>query len=323
MVLGLLESKTFNNQDNPVIFLDATADLSSYKRLLDREFIHIYRQVKMLNPVYQLINGEYPMLSIVPDNDRCRRTRMKLLRFTKAIIERGEKTLVVSTMQFHNRHLVDYLKNARLSKKYVTGYYRNLRGSNEYLDCNQIVLIGVANPNSEELHIREQARRASEDYLSDKTTKDYQQFPGSMIKRKSWFYEDERMNDIIRQHREYEMVQAINRIRPLLFPERKIWILSAIQLPLSTTPVSLNSDELAMMLGMKLRTRGELNRAKPAYEKLRKAVIKFKRNDYRRFDKKKLADTAGVNLRTAQKYIQRLCEDFHYLEWHNDEFSIE
>ena len=323
MVLGLLESKTFKNMDNPIIFLDATADLSAYKRLLDREFIHFHRQLKMLNPVYQLIDGEYPMLSIMPDNERSQRTRMKLLRFTKAIIEKGEKTLVVSTMQFHNKYLANHLKNARLSKKYVTGYYRNLRGSNEYMDCDQIVLIGVANPNTEELHIKEQARRVEEDYLSNKTTKDHQQYPGSKIKRKSWFYEDQRMNAIIRQNREYEMVQAIYRIRPLLFPARKIWILSAIQLPLSTTPVGLNSDELSMQLGMKLQTRGKLNRAKPAYDKLRKAVIKLRRNDHIQFSTKKLADTAGVNLRTTQKYIQRLCEDIPYLKRKNDEFQIQ
>ncbi len=131
------------------------------------------------------------------------------------------------------------------------------------------------------------------------------------------------MNAIIRQYREYEMVQAIYRIRPLLFPARKIWILSAIQLPLSTTPVGLNSDELSMQLGMKLQTRGKLNRAKPAYDKLRKAVIKLRRNDHIQFSTKKLADTAGVNLRTTQKYIQRLCEDIPYLKRKNDEFQIQ
>ena len=314
MVLGILESKTFNNDDTPIICLDATAELPVYKRLVDREFIHIYRRVKMLNPVYQLIDGEYPMESIVPDNDKSRRTRMKLLRFTKAIIEKGEKTLVVSTMQFHNRHLVKYLKNARLSKKYVTGYYRNLSGSNEYIDCDQVVLIGVANPNHEEVHIKEQARRVHEDYLSNKTTKDFQNYGESKIKRKSWFYEDDRMNRILRQKRENEMIQAVNRIRPLLYPDKKIWILSAIPLSLpSPNYTELDGDELAIMLGLKLHTSGKVNRAKPAYSKLNKAISQLRHNHHTEFSVKKLADAAGVNQRTVKQYTQRLCEDIPYL----------
>ena len=320
MVLGLLESKTFKNQDIPIVFLDATADLSAYKRIFDRDFIHFFRQVKLENPVYQLIDGEYPNISIMPDNERCRSARMKLLRFTKAIIEKGQKTLVVSTMPFHNKYLVKHLRNARLSKDYVTGYYRNLRGTNDYADCDQIVLIGVANPNTEDLHIREQARRVDEDYLSDRTKKEYQQYPGSMIKRKSWFYEDERMNAIIRQYREDEMVQAIYRIRPLQSPEKNIWILSAIQLPLPTTPISLNSDELAMMLGLKLESKN--SRPKPAYRKLKKAITKLRWDGYSKFTTKKLADTAGVNQRTVKEYTQKLCEEIPYLSMTKDGFEI-
>ena len=323
MVLGLLESKRFDIDEIPIICLDATADLHEYKRLIDREFIHIHRRVKMKNPIYQLIDGEYPMQSIMPDNDRSRRTRMKLLRFTKAIIEKGEKTLVVSTMQFHNIHLVKYLKNARLKKGYVTGYYRNLRGTNEYIDCDQIVLIGVANPNPEELHIKEQARRVQEDYLSNKTTKEFQPYGGGKLKRKTRFYEDERMNEILRQHRENEMIQAVNRIRPLLYPDKKIWILSAIPLLLpSPNYTELDGEELSIMLGLKLQTSGKANRAHPAYNKLTKAVTKLRWNECRKFTTKKLADTAGVNQSTVKRYTQRLCDDIPYLTITNNGFEI-
>ena len=118
------------------------------------------------------------------------------------------------------------------------------------------------------------------------------------------------------------MVQAIYRIRPLQSPEKKIWILSGIQLPLPTTPISLNSDELAMLLGLQSKKAGDASRAKPAFKKLRKAVIIFHRNDYKKFNTKKLADMAGVNLRTAQKYIDVLIDEIPYLERQNDEFFI-
>ena len=93
MVLGIRESKTFNNPDIPIVCLDANADLPVYKRLLNRQIVHIYRKIKMTNPIYHLTDGEYPMQSIVSDNEKSRPTRMKLLRFTKAIIEKGENTL--------------------------------------------------------------------------------------------------------------------------------------------------------------------------------------------------------------------------------------
>ena len=320
MVLGLMESKTFTNEDTPVVCLDATAELKEYKRLIKREFIHIYRKVKMLNPVYQLIDGEYPMQSIVPDNERTRNTRMKLLRFAKAIIEKGEKTLVVSTMQFHDKHLIRYLKHAHPAKKYVTDYYHNLRGSNEYEECDQIVLIGVSNPNMEELHIREQARRLHEDYLSNETVMKFQRYGESKIMRKTRFYEDERMNNALIQKREYEMIQAINRIRPLLYPEKKIWILSAIPLSLTADINHVNSDELSILLGLKLETK---NRPNHAYKKLTKAVINLRHNHHTRFTIKKLADTAGVNQSTTKNYSRKLCEDIQYLFITKSGFEIQ
>ena len=232
-------------------------------------------------------------------------------------------TLVVATMQFHNKHLVKYLENARPTKKYVTAYYRNLSGSNEYQECDQVILVGVANPNMEELHIKEQAKRLHENYLSNKTIKDDQPYGDGKQKRKTRFYQDERMNNPLRQNREYEMIQAINRIRPLLYPHKKIWILSAIPLSLPSPNYNeLNGDELAIMLGLKLQTTGKLDRAKPAYIKLKKAVTKLQHYGHKEFTTKILADTAKVNQKTVKRYSQQLCNDFPYLNITINGFEI-
>lgn len=323
MVLGMLENKKIENEENPLIFLDATAELSEYKRLVDREILHFRKKIKLENPVYHLTEGEYPLETIMPDSEKSRRSRNRLLRITKAIIECGESTLVVSTMPFHNKYLVKYLKNARPSKEYFTGYYRNIRGSNEYEDCDQIVLIGVANPNMDEIHIREQARRVEEKYLSNKVTKDLRRYGDSQIGRPTRVYEDLRMNNTLKQKREDEMLQAIYRIRPLQNPHKKIWILTAIPLDLPAKEICLSYQEMVDMLGLKLQVSEKSYKSNTAYNKLIKAINKLKHNHHTKFTTKMLADAAGVNQRTVKDYSQRLCKDIAYLTINKNGFELQ
>jgi len=312
MALAILDFDKIHNEESPILFLDATADADDYKRIIDRDIISFRRKIKLQNPVYHLTDGEYPLESIMPESSR--RTRLRLLRLIKAIIESGNYTLVVSVMPFHNKYLVDYLKNARPSKEYCTAYYRNLRGSNDYEKCDQIVLIGVANPNMDEIHIREQARRVNEPYLSKEIIKRLERYGDSQLGRETTGYEDVRMNSALKQKREYEMVQAIYRIRPIQNPDRKIWVLSAIPLEFPANVTCMNYQEMAESVGLKVRTGVEKSyKDNAAYVKLLKGVNKLKHNHKAKFTTQMLADAAKVNQRTVKEYTKQLCNDIPYL----------
>ncbi len=324
MALAILNFDKIQNEETPILFLDATAEPDDYKRILDRDIINFRRNIKLQNPVYHLTDGEYPLESIMPDSDRSRRTRYRLLRLVKAIIESGEYTLVVSTMPFHNKYLVDYLKNARLSKKYCTAYYRNLRGTNDYQNCDQIVLIGVANPNMDEIHIREQARRVDEKYLSNKIVKRLERYGDSQMGRETNGYEDERMNKTLKQKREYEMIQAIYRIRPLQNPDKKIWILSAIPLEFPANTNCLDYQEMAELVGLKVKAGVKKSyKDNVAYGKLLKGINKLKHNHKAKFTTKMLADAAQVDQRTVKEYTKQLCKDIPYLNITKNGFVIQ
>ncbi|MBC8394000.1 MAG: hypothetical protein H8E17_15720 [Deltaproteobacteria bacterium] len=310
MVLGIFDTEIFNPENVPIIFLDATADPDTYRRIINRELVHIVHRVPLKNKIYQLIDGEYPKQSIMPNTPWSQRARNKLLKFTKAIIERGQKTLVVSTKDFHEMHLVKHLKHARLKRKYYTGYYRNLRGSNDYEKCDQVVLIGVALPNMAEIHIREQARRLQEDYISDETVKQYHQYGQSKLEGQTRVYEDERMNRVLEQHREYEMEQAIFRIRPLQNPEKKIWILSSIPLPLEANIKIINGEELSTILGLDMNKKHDriLRRMISSAKK----ILNEKVN--KEFTVRRLANTAKVAEKTVRTYSKSICDAIPGLE---------
>ena len=305
-----------------MIFLDASANIFFYQRLIDRELVHIIRRVRMQNPVVQLTDGEYPKQSLVIQSRKNQSTSDKIIRFVKAIIDRGECTLVISTKEFIEKRLRKALKTAGLKGKYEIGHYWGLRGSNDFTHCDQVVLVGTAMPNLEELHIREQCRRLREDYVSGVTTHSYRRYGETRLQGKTRVFEDERMNQILSQHREEEMIQMIHRIRPLLYPEKKIWILSSTPLPLPADIQHVNSDELSIMLGLKLNSNSYATGFSNTYNRLTKAVTKLKDNHYTQFSCQKLADTAGVNKRTVSRYAKRLCEDIPNLTMTRNGFEL-
>ncbi|NQS98563.1 MAG: hypothetical protein HQ591_08920 [candidate division Zixibacteria bacterium] len=206
-VLALIDSKKFTlADDTPVIFLDASANIFFYQRLIDRELIHVVRRIRMQNPIVQLIDGEYPKQSLVIQSKKNQSTSDKIIRFVKAIINRGECTLVISTREFIEKRLRKALKTAGLRGGYEIGHYWGLRGTNDFTHCDQVVLVGTAMPNLEELHIREQCRRLREDYVSGVTTHSYRRYGETRLQGKTRVFKDERMNQILSQHREEEMI---------------------------------------------------------------------------------------------------------------------
>ena len=324
-VLALIDSKKFSlADDTPVIFLDASANIFFYQRLVDRELVHIIRRIRMRNPVIQLIDGEYPKQSLVIQykNSKKQSTSDKIVRLVKAVINRGECTLVISTKEFIEKRLRKALKTARLKGGYEIGHYWGLRGSNDYTHCDQVVLVGTAMPNLEELHIREQCRRLREDYVSGVTTHSYRRYGETRLQGKTRVFEDERMNQILSQHREEEMIQMIHRIRPLLYPEKKIWILSSTPLPLAADIQHVNSDEISIMLGLKLNSKSHATGLNNTCSRLAMAVSELRHNKCSKFTCQKLADKAGVNRRTVIRYAKRLCEDIPNLVMTKDGFEL-
>jgi hypothetical protein len=278
----------------------------------------------MQNPVVQLVDGEYPKQSLMIKNKKSKKqsTSDKIVRFVKAIIDRGECTLIISTKDFIEKRLRKALKTAGLKGRYEIGHYWGLRGSNDFTHCDQVILVGTAMPNLEELHIREQCRRLREDYVSGVTIFSYRRYGETRLQGKTRVFEDERMNQILSQHREEEMIQMIHRIRPLLYSEKKIWILSSTPLPLPADIQHVNSDELSIMLGLKLNSNSHATGFSHIYNRLTKAVTKLKDNDCNQFTSQKLADTAGVNKRTVIRYAKRLCDDIPNLNMTKNGFKL-
>ena len=308
MVLALLEALKFKNTSDPVIFLDASADPEQYRRLLDRELIVYEKRVKMQNPVIQLITGEYPKESLLGKSPGTERTRQKLIKYTRAIVDQGENTLIVAPKEVCKKVLTPAFKQKKPRRKYQIAHYWGYRGTNEFEKCDQVVLFGTANPNMDELYIGEQCRRLNEDFLSNEVERQYRRYGNSKVEGRTLRFKDSRMDLTLKRCKEEEMIQMIHRIRPLHNPEKKIWILTStplVDLPAEVTTV--DDYDLSKILGLKgMESKGK----NQTMNILVKAVQKLRYNHNTEFTTRKLADTAKVNLRTVQRFADDLCSEF-------------
>ncbi|NQS98562.1 MAG: hypothetical protein HQ591_08915 [candidate division Zixibacteria bacterium] len=101
----------------------------------------------------------------------------------------------------------------------------------------------------------------------------------------------------------------IHRIRPLLYPDKKIHILSRTPLPLAAKIIQLSTVEYESMLGLKLNSQSKVTGTDTTYNRLSQAITQLRYKHYTNFTYQKLADTARVNRRTVERYAERLCAD--------------
>lgn len=138
-----------------------------------------------------------------------------------------------------------------------TGYYYGQRGSNEFVDCDVLIVFGTPNPNPNELERQAEALYWDQEALRTQTMLEprrFQQRNQTTLKTRVRAYADPRLQEMLRAKREEELLQAIFRARPLsldpkyyqyqqgdldfyepeLRPERQqvtIYVFSALPLP--------------------------------------------------------------------------------------------
>ena len=296
--LVVSETRTFTDKSTPLIILDGTPNLPEYERIFDREVILYEGHVHLQNRVVQVKTGEYTKSTLLGGGGRNTATRDRLLAIVQAIIQRGTSTLVVSIKEMVEEHLEPYLEQHGPPGSYHLAYYWGFRGSNEFKHCDQVVLLGAANPNFDELRHQESGSHLHESFLDPEMESIWLPYEDQDLEVNVSGYVDDRMNNALLFRRNHEMGQMIHRIRPLHDPDKTIWILSCVPVPGIPPTQLMTVEELAGHLGLI----NEAPRNKGALGHLVQVANQLL-EDQGWFNRKTLSDTSKVAIRTVAKHI--------------------
>jgi len=296
--LVITEALTFKDQSTPIIVLDGAPNLREYERIFGREIVLFERHLALENHVYQLKTGEYTKSTLRGTSQRNQVTRDRLLRIVAEIIKRGHCTLVAGAKEIIEQHVAPYLKREVRSDQYRLAYYWGFRGTNEFEACDQVVLLGAANPNFEELVHQHSGAFSEGDTLDPTLDAIWQRYEGLDLEVKVSGYADTRLNELLLYHRNHEMGQTIHRIRPLQNPSKSIWILSDIPIPGIPPTHLMTVEEMAGHLGLtnpSPQQKGALGHLVQVATELLE--------DPGWFNRKTLADASRIAVRTVAKHI--------------------
>jgi len=188
--------------EKPIIVMDATTD-NIFLSNIFKKHVQIVEDVivgEKGNLVFQISDRTYSMSSLDANQGNLLK---KVFGYIEKIAKKHDKILVVGRKKYADRIASLDLKNVSYA------WYEGLRGTNEYIDYDAVVLMGGCFPNPK------------------------------VVERDTLLLN---MNEevITRVRREDEMVQAFHRIRPLLNTEKVGYIFSNIDIGVKTIPINRN-----------------------------------------------------------------------------------
>ena len=242
----------------PILLLDAQGDPQLLSRLLGRE-VETWEVNKYLpdTEIIQVTDGMYGLTSLWNSKEKKPTPTLERLLdnvvFPVAQSEPGD-TLIVTW-----KKVADYLREIQnkgeISPLVAIEHYGNLEGSNAYESRKNNILLGTPqiSPNTLEemghaLFIEDDEPLSAETEMQWEKYA-YQDCDGYGYQVQVRRYTDERMNMLAKLQRDVELLQAAHRVRPLLHPDKRIFLLTALPLP-ELSPTWLTTvDELAASLG--------------------------------------------------------------------------
>ena len=194
-----------------LILSDASLTLSEAQYLFpDRRWIELKPNLKIPAAAQIIQRPEYNYGKVHLSNPQ---EREKALLQIGQLLEqhRGARVGLISHQSFASvaKQRFPQLK---------TGYYYGQRGSNEFIDCDVLIVFGTPNPNPNELERQAEALYWDQEVLRTQTMlepRSFQQRNQATLKTRVRAYADPRLQEMLRGKREEELLQAIFRARPL------------------------------------------------------------------------------------------------------------
>jgi hypothetical protein len=240
--LRLNLKRSFNHVTGPVVMLDAFAEPELLSALTGRKVKQWRVPLKMASDeVIQVIDGQYGITTLWNKSENApKKAVMRLMKAVNRITTGKESETLIVTWKALAQYLIALQQQGEFDSRAAIAWYGAIEGINTYEDRTQAILIGTPSPQKDDIIEMGQAIWANDPKLLNTEVRQvwrryaYKDANGNGKEAKIWEFEDERLNMILRTYREYEMIQAAHRIRPLLTAGKLIYLLSS--LPIEELP---------------------------------------------------------------------------------------
>ena len=197
--------------DSLLILADASLTLSEAQRLFpERRWIEV-RPNLTIPSTAKII--QFPELNYGKVHLSSPKERQKALQRIGGLLgdHRGKRIGLITHQSFASvvRQTFPHIK---------VGHYYGQRGSNEFVDCDVLIVFGTPNPNPKELERQAEALYWDQAVLLNQTMlepRTFQQRGEVSLQTRVRSYADPRLNELHRAKRDEELMQAIFRARPL------------------------------------------------------------------------------------------------------------
>ena len=218
----------------PIILLDGSGDATLLSKLLHRQ-IREWKAPTQLKEtrLIQVVDGNYGVSSLW--NKKADQPKSSFTRLWEKIvfplIDKHSKELVIITWKCVADHLRKRQQKGELPSELAIEHYGNTEGSNAYENRRVEILLGTPNCHPDDLCEMVNALFIAEEPIDMTRVEQWREYnyvdcDGNGYEAKVDVYADERVEMLAKIHKEYEIVQAAHRCRPMLHSGRTIYLLT-------------------------------------------------------------------------------------------------
>lgn len=204
--------------DVPIIILDATGEKQVYEDAFSCEFKVYDVDIPIERRIYQVNDGFYWSAYFNHQDNK-----IALFNDIATIIKyhlRNEEHVNIITLKKIELELAVYLERSVGidSKRYRIHHYGNVKGSNEFMKDNILILLGTPEPNIWDFLMQIGVIYEGKPLITNERIRERKE---SMYYRHDHRYKDERYYSHVRMKRENEIMQSIDRQRHILLEEKE------------------------------------------------------------------------------------------------------
>jgi hypothetical protein len=228
----LLRYQVNDRATTKIIWLDGTANQRLYEAMFQRPVEVVAPQVALKGKVFQVWSRTNGKGSLVNDQGPTGKFDQLQQQIRRIIAKYGYKRPAIMT----HKALAE-----RFSEYQHVGHFGATRGSNEFVDCDALIVAGTPQPPLDEMHAEarmlffDRTKAFTQTWSERDVPYAYDAGGYGWSYPVSNFYDDPDLAAVLWQRREAEIVQAAHRVRPVL-QDVDIWLLTNI--PIEQLPPS-------------------------------------------------------------------------------------
>jgi len=238
----------------PIIIMDASGDEEFYSSIFNRKVEVLDLKDDIERSIVQVMDGMYNIASL--SNRRTRENVFNTVyQIVKHHLDKGEERVSIITLKRFEEGLRNYLTRRSITRIYIN-HYGNIRGLNVMKKDKTIILVGTPEPN-----VASYPNEVANWYEGEKPirTDRVKENKRSSHYCHDYRYKDQRYFAHIRTIREHEIEQTIDRLRFLLYSDKKAYLIS--MLPISFPTHKTNIMNLLLELDPKTKIFNNLLKA--------------------------------------------------------------